>query len=89
MNTEEKTQNSTEHALTIPVVMWRIWFLILAVGYVLQVFSLIIFPITLITWIFGLSDNYIQDYINYTKRVLYATQLHINPIPNKGTADHL
>lgn len=73
MNTEEKTQNSTEQVLTIPVFMRRIWLLILVVGYVLQVFSLIIFPITLIAWIFDLSDNYIQDYIAYIKRVFYST----------------
>jgi len=68
---EQNSDNPQKPQLNIGAVMWRIWFLILAVGYVLQVFSLIIFPITLIAWIFGLSDNYIQDYINYTKRVLY------------------
>ena len=72
-----KMKQSNEQAenkpCTIHGVMWRIWFLILAIGYVLQVFSLIIFPITLIAWVLGLSENYIQDYVKYTKRVLYAT----------------
>lgn len=73
MDEKEKVQKPTKKAWSISFVMWRIWFLILAIGYVIQVFSLIIFPITLIAWIFGFSDNYIQDYVKYTKRVLYAT----------------
>ncbi len=71
---DKKQNNQKENkALHIGGVMWRIWFSILAVGYILQVFTLIIFPIALISWMLGLSDNYIQDYIKYTKRVLYAT----------------
>jgi len=73
MNEEINIQKPTKKAWSIGVVMWRIWFLILAFGYVLQVFSLVIFPIALLAWILGVSDNYIQDYIKYTKRVLYAT----------------
>jgi hypothetical protein len=60
-------------ALRIYAVMCRIWFLILAIGYVIQVLSLIIIPISLVVWIIGLSDNYIDDYVKYTKRVLYGT----------------
>jgi hypothetical protein len=71
MSKEQNNQKGNK-ALHIGGVMWRIWFLILAVGYILQVFTLIIFPIALIAWVLGLSDNYIQDYIKYTKRVLYA-----------------
>jgi hypothetical protein len=59
-------------ALRIYAVMCRIWFLILAVGYVVQVLSLIIIPITLVAWIIGLTDNYVDDYVKYTKRVLYS-----------------
>ena len=73
MNEAKNNQKPTKKACSIAFVMWRIWFLILAIGYVLQVFSLIIFPITLIAWVLGLSENYIQDYVKYTKRVLYAT----------------
>jgi hypothetical protein len=60
-------------ALRIYAVMCRIWFLILAVGYVVQVLSLIIIPISLVAWIIGLTDNYVDDYVKYTKRVLYGT----------------
>lgn len=75
-STDYKAVNKQEKkAWSIAVVMWRIWFLTLAIGYVLQVFSLTIFPITLIAWMLGLSNNYIQDYVRYTKRVLNATQL--------------
>ena len=59
--------------LNIGAVMCRIWFIILAIGYVIQVLTLIIIPISLFVWIVGLSDNYIGDYVKYTKRVLYGT----------------
>jgi len=73
MNEAKNIQEPAKKAWSIAFVMWRIWFLILAIGYVLQVLSLIIFPIALLAWVLGISDNYIQDYISYTKRVLYAT----------------
>jgi len=73
MSSKEQIKKAISEAWGIAFIMWRIWFLILAIGYVLQVLSLIIFPVTLLAWVLGISDNYIQDYISYTKRVLYAT----------------
>lgn len=51
----------------------RIWFVILSIIYVLQVLSLVIFPIALILWTFNINDNYISSYIKYTKQVFNLT----------------
>jgi len=56
--------------LITQVVLPRVWFSLLILGYVFQVFTLTIFPIAFLAWLLGLSDNYIEDYVNYTKRVL-------------------
>jgi hypothetical protein len=73
MNTEKTSLENESQPSCLGAVMCRIWFLILAIGYVIQVLSLIIIPISLVIWIIGLSDNYIHDYVKYTKRVLYGT----------------
>jgi hypothetical protein len=55
------------------LVFLRIWFTLLVLVYVLQVLTLIFVPLTIILWILGISNNYIDDYVKYTKKIFYQT----------------
>jgi hypothetical protein len=55
------------------LVFLRIWFTLLVLIYVLQALTLIFVPLTIILWILGISNNYIDDYVKYTKKIFYQT----------------
>lgn len=52
------------------IVIKRIYFLFLCVFYIIQGITLIAIPIALLCWVFNISDDYISDYVEYTKKQL-------------------